>query len=224
MGWQWGFLPARCCCCFQCLEFVVAPCLPRFDATQTSLQVVTLFLCVCGLEFARKRNVLPPRMGYGPEMTAMVRSTWTIAALLFVVSIELVSADCECGYSSRVDGSTSSSREHVFTELTESNFARRHEEDIQADTDWARQEFNWSAQLARGDYGQMFQAQNVELGNQEESLVLTVGSTLVQEMVPNAEIATRRVDMFWGTFRASIKITNVPGTCTAFFWASSRGG
>ncbi|KAK5663978.1 hypothetical protein OQA88_190 [Cercophora sp. LCS_1] len=142
---------------------------------------------------------------------------WISLVLLFVGSIRFVSADCECGYSYRLDRN-SSSREYVFTEATESNFARRHEEDIGDDTDWARQAFNLSAQLARGEYGEMFDVRNIGLGSQEEGLVLTVGSTTVQAMVPVAEIATRRLDMLWGTFRASIKITDVPGTCTAFFW------
>jgi hypothetical protein len=51
-------------------------------------------------------------------------------------------------------------------------------------------------------------------------LQLVVGSSLVQDMVPVAEIDTQRLDFFYGTFRASMKVTDVPGTCAAFFWVS----
>jgi hypothetical protein len=47
-----------------------------------------------------------------------------------------------------------------------------------------------------------------------------VKSDLVDGMVPVAELDTRRLDLFYGTFRASMKVTSVPGTCAAFFWVS----
>jgi hypothetical protein len=40
--------------------------------------------------------------------------------------------------------------------------------------------------------------------------------------VPAAQINSVREDMLWGSYRASIKLTDVPGTCAAFFWVSSN--
>ncbi|KAK3944591.1 concanavalin A-like lectin/glucanase domain-containing protein [Diplogelasinospora grovesii] len=47
---------------------------------------------------------------------------------------------------------------------------------------------------------------------------LVVRKQLVDDMVPVAEIDTQRQDVFYGTFRASMKMTGNPGTCAAFFW------
>lgn len=71
----------------------------------------------------------------------------------------------------------------------------------------------------------MYAVENVVLGGagtDNAGLQLTVGSPLVQDMVPVAEIDTIRTDMFWGTFRASMKLSAVPGTCAAFFWVCLR--
>jgi hypothetical protein len=51
-------------------------------------------------------------------------------------------------------------------------------------------------------------------------LELVVQSELVDGMVPVAELATRRLDLMWGTFRAGMKVSRVGGTCAAFFWVS----
>jgi hypothetical protein len=57
-----------------------------------------------------------------------------------------------------------------------------------------------------------------ERGNR--GLELVVRSELVDGMVPVAELATRRLDLMWGTFRAGMKVSRVGGTCAAFFWVS----
>jgi len=43
-------------------------------------------------------------------------------------------------------------------------------------------------------------------------------------MVPGAEIVSTRTDITYGSFRASIKVSDVPGTCQAFFWVSTSTG
>jgi hypothetical protein len=52
----------------------------------------------------------------------------------------------------------------------------------------------------------------------DRGLELVVRSELVDGMVPVAELATRRLDLMWGTFRAGMRVSRVGGTCAAFFW------
>lgn len=142
--------------------------------------------------------------------------------LLALLLTPLAAADCECGYALTLNAHPAQPAErHVFTELTESNFARLHagDGDVRRNTDWAPQVFNVSAERARGANGEMFSTRNVDmLSGGDGGLRLTVGSELVKGMVPTAEVATRREDMMWGTFRASMRLTGVEGTCAAFFW------
>ncbi|RYP56679.1 hypothetical protein DL771_011713 [Monosporascus sp. 5C6A] len=85
---------------------------------------------------------------------------------------------------------------------------------------------------ARGPYGEAFTLQNVvsdniadvevfnELGEKggDAGAHLVVGSEIVDGMVRTSEIATTDLHFFYGTFRAGIKVTEVAGTCSAFFW------
>lgn len=138
------------------------------------------------------------------------------------------SADCECGYSTTLDVAGDSGGTAVFTDLIESDFTTLT--DLAQDTEWVRQAFNLTRERARGDYGEMFDVGNVVVhsssarGDREKDvpgLGLIVKKDLVDGMVPVAEIDTQRLDLFWGTFRASMKMTNVPGTCAAFFWVGN---
>ena len=144
-----------------------------------------------------------------------------------------VSADCECGYAASIDGAG-----HVFTDLIETDFTRIG--DVSRDTDWVMQEFNLTAERARGGFGEMFALDDITgaheatgggVDNEREGgggeghgggagLRLTVRSRMVGGMVPGAEIDSGRTDLLWGTFRAGMKLTDVPGTCAAFFWVS----
>lgn len=36
--------------------------------------------------------------------------------------------------------------------------------------------------------------------------------------VKTGQVDSERTDMLWGTYRASMKLTAVNGTCAAFFW------
>jgi hypothetical protein len=40
-------------------------------------------------------------------------------------------------------------------------------------------------------------------------------------LVSTAEVDARRLDMFYGSYRASMKLSSVSGTCGAFFWVGS---
>ncbi|RYP30782.1 hypothetical protein DL767_006063 [Monosporascus sp. MG133] len=85
---------------------------------------------------------------------------------------------------------------------------------------------------ARGPYGETFTLQNVVSNNIADINVfnepgekggdagahLVVGSEIVNGMVTTSEIATTDLHFFYGTFRAAIKVTEVAGTCSAFFW------
>ncbi|KAK3494479.1 concanavalin A-like lectin/glucanase domain-containing protein [Neurospora hispaniola] len=141
---------------------------------------------------------------------------------LLVIALALsgqVLADCECGYQS---DNLDSIYQNVFTDLIETNFARMP--DISTNTDWLRQEFNVTKAKARGEYGEMFYIKDdVEyvdnIGNRaSDGLQLIVRQDLIDGMVPVAEVDTARLDLSYGTFRASMKLTTIPGTCAAFFW------
>ncbi|KAK2072335.1 hypothetical protein P8C59_006694 [Phyllachora maydis] len=119
---------------------------------------------------------------------------------------------------------------YVFTDLIEADFTKVV--DISQDTDWERQAFNVTKDAARGEFGEMYDIDDVATnpgagGNinsrtgsngKSAGLELTVPSQLVDGMVPATEMDTSRLDVWWGTFRASMKMTSVPGTCAAFFW------
>jgi len=149
-----------------------------------------------------------------------------LAALVSLATI--VSADCECGYATTIDD-----KHYTFTDLIETDFA--HLSDISTNTDWIRQAFNITSDKARGSFGEMFAVQNiytnpnpsnvrVEDGNgsdgQPAGLQLIVKAAQVEDMVPVAEIDTNRTDVIFGSFRTGLKLTDVPGTCSAFFWVS----
>ncbi|KAK4039208.1 concanavalin A-like lectin/glucanase domain-containing protein [Parachaetomium inaequale] len=165
-----------------------------------------------------------------------IHSTITFVLLLLLCCCfcpPLALADCECGYLATVDGGS----EHaLFTDLLETNFARLANDDtnqngnndnngISQDTDWAPQAFNLTRERARGVYGEMFAVENVRYHHHdaedhagEGGLELVVRSEVVDGMVSGAELDTERLDLWWGTFRAVVKVPGVGGSCAAFFW------
>lgn len=52
----------------------------------------------------------------------------------------------------------------------------------------------------------------------DPGLQLWVSSTRVDDLVPMAELVSQDKTMIYGSFRIGMKITKVPGTCSAFFW------
>ncbi|KAL7814906.1 family 16 glycoside hydrolase [Trichoderma aethiopicum] len=158
-------------------------------------------------------------------------------ALLLALMSCLVAADCECGFAQDFpadgagggDGNMGTDGRLLFTNMMESKFFELR--NISQDGNWKRQQYNVSARAGRGEYGKTFGIQNVYTlaadGHGEnvdadagpgEGIALVVGSTLVDEAIPTAELASARKDMFFGSYRAGMKLTPVNGTCAAFFW------
>lgn len=166
-----------------------------------------------------------------PHAPVMIRHfcAWTAVTVLLLSSlVKWVNADCECGYSQSINGTS-----YVFTDLLESDFL--HLANISLDTDWRRQGFNITSAVARGPYGESFQISQVVsnplvnnssytgpsvLGG-DAGLQLYVGGGIPSDgLVPVAEVNSVREDMLWGSYRAAMKLTITPGTCGAFFWVS----
>ncbi|KAI1505516.1 glycoside hydrolase family 16 protein [Biscogniauxia marginata] len=159
-----------------------------------------------------------------------IASRWVVGSLPILLSP--VWADCECGYSITTG---SDNTQHVFTDLLESDFVHL---DVTGDTTeygkygWAPQVFNVSMRAARGTYGQAFVAGDETSSNTADNnvftgpgskggdagLQLTVKSEILDNMVQSSELATTDLSYFYGTFRAGIKVTDISGTCSAFFW------
>lgn len=142
-------------------------------------------------------------------------------------------ADCECGYSSSIGDSV---EPYIFTDLIESDFL--HISNISLDTDWRRQQFNMSAAAGRGPYGMNYSIEQVasnpildgntwsgngEFGNDPGVQLTVSGGVPADGFVQTAEMDSAREDLLWGTYRAAMKLTLTPGTCSAFFWVSYFG-
>ncbi|PNY24243.1 Beta-glucanase [Tolypocladium capitatum] len=130
----------------------------------------------------------------------------------------LAAAVCECGYSAK--GPQEADGPWFFTDVVESDFTKITT--ISQDKDWVRQQFNVSAKDGRGQYGKTFGLDNIVSGPKASGasaagLDLRVG-TLNNDAVPGAEIDSARMDMHWGSYRTGMKLTNINGTCAAFFW------
>lgn len=152
----------------------------------------------------------------GPNLPSLISS-------LLLFSPHLALADCECGYRMNVNttnanSSSDSTAQYVLTDLIETNFANIS--DIAKNTDWVRQAFNTSATQARGTYGQMTAVDNVN-STEGTGLEITVQAGTTNGMVQGGEIDTARLDVFYGTFRSSMRLTDVSGTVSAFFWVRS---
>lgn len=133
----------------------------------------------------------------------------------------LVAADCECGYA------TNSGL--VFAHLFESDFS--YVNYLDGDKGWAPQAFNRTAAAARGKYGQSFTTANVlssikgdgDGDPDDAGLHLVVDSQLVDGAVRNGEIDSTE-SFFYGSYRVGMKVTDVAGTCSAFFWVRGPAG
>ncbi|KAK9421210.1 putative GH16 domain-containing protein [Seiridium unicorne] len=154
----------------------------------------------------------------------------TLTTLLGLDIVGHVTADCECGYSITTGDDLST---EVFTDILESDFV--HIDYRRSDNKkkiWATQVYKSNATAARSVYGEWFTTSNVE-GNtiadmhtwtedgpdrRDAGLELRVGSVVADGMVQNGQVATTDEEYFHGSYRASIKVSAVEGTCMAFFW------
>ena len=141
---------------------------------------------------------------------------------VFLSTCPLIRADCECGYSLN---ST------LYTDLLETDFL--HLPNITTDTDWQPQNYTVTPAAARGPYGKNASLANVAanpLRSQNDwtgtgvnggdgGLQLFVRGGVPEDgLIPMAEVATKRGDLWFGTFRVGMKVTGTKGTCGAFFW------
>ncbi|XEV05592.1 hypothetical protein FSHL1_010879 [Fusarium sambucinum] len=146
----------------------------------------------------------------------MIASLCALAAVL-----SLVTGTCDCGYSIQ---DPKGEGVIVFMDRLETDFGQL--QTISQSHDWVAQKFTVSAEDGRGNYSKAFEPTNVaiqathpqghpDLGHGVE---LRVGSTISNDTIPGSEIDTKRMDLHWGSFRAGMKLTDVKGTCAAFFW------
>ncbi|KAJ8127698.1 hypothetical protein O1611_g5938 [Lasiodiplodia mahajangana] len=157
-------------------------------------------------------------------------SHWIFAVLPLLLGA--ATGDCECGYSITAGGDDT---QYIFTDLHETDFIHidvTGNGEGEASHGWAPQGYNISSQASRGPFGESFTVKNVmsninkdpkEFGGRgtlgsDAGLLLVVRDVPQEDRVPVAEISTTDLNYFYGTFRAGIKITDVPGTCSAFFW------
>ncbi|KAL6862118.1 family 16 glycoside hydrolase [Trichoderma novae-zelandiae] len=164
-----------------------------------------------------------------------LRGLGPLLALLLALTSCLVAADCECGFVQDLPadeaggGDGTEDGRLLFTNMMESKFFELR--NISRDSAWKRQQYNVSARAGRGEYGKAFALKNVYTiapdGDGEsldsdagpsDGIALVVGSTLVDEAIPVAELTSARADMYFGSYRAGMKLTPVNGTCAAFFW------
>lgn len=148
------------------------------------------------------------------------RAIMRLSQALTAVFVTTARAACECGY--QVTGDRG--EPWIFTQALESDFTKLS--DLSEDSEWIRQQFNVTAEAGHGKYGKTFslanitpQSSNPTLENDDGGgIELHVGSQVNDGSITVAEIDTARLDLFWGSYRAGIKVTNVEGTCGAFFW------
>ena len=145
------------------------------------------------------------------------------AFLLTSHQIKHAFAKCECGY---MINNT------LYTDALETDFLHRN--NIAKNLDWQIQNYTVPSELARGPYGKNASLDNVVANPLKDKNAWTGEAVKGGEaglqlfvraidwgpggLVPMAELATVRNDILYGSFRASIKVTGVSGTCGAFFW------
>ncbi|KAH7201866.1 hypothetical protein ACKRZS_011014 [Fusarium odoratissimum] len=135
-----------------------------------------------------------------------------------LVTARLVSGACECGYSIKNPQGDSPI---VFTDRLETKFSQLH--NISEGHDWVAQNFSVSAADGRGNFSKAFLPTNVNTrgtkSGDDSGLELRVRSVVNKDdAIPSSEVDTARLDLHWGSFRAGMKLTDVKGTCAAFFW------
>ncbi len=119
---------------------------------------------------------------------------------------------CNCGFSTNVNG-----KNVVFTEAFETDF--RHVTDLKPSA-WRPQTYNNTPEASHGPYGRLYSNATTlaTTFGSDAGLQLIVSSSIVGSLVPSAEVATKRNDFFYGTYRVGMKLSNEPGTCAAFYW------
>ena len=157
------------------------------------------------------------------SLTNLLRAFLLPVLLHLLFSPQPTTAACACGY--RVDN-------HLYTTLLETDFL--HLKALSEDTPWQPQSYTVTPALARGPYGKNASRENIVpnplndkddwegkgVGDGDAGLQLFVRAIEGGQggLVRMAEIVSKRNDILYGSFRAMIKFTDIPGTCGAFFW------
>ena len=132
----------------------------------------------------------------------------------------LVRSNCECGYVVE---------NNLYTDLLETDFV--HADAVTGD--WQAQEYKVTAEASRGQYGKHASPANVvpnptkrkddwsgpgTKGGDAGVKLIVRGGAPPDKLIPIAELVSRREDLYYGSYRAAMKLTAVNGTCGAFFW------
>ncbi|KAI1267242.1 glycoside hydrolase, family 16 [Xylariaceae sp. FL1019] len=154
---------------------------------------------------------------------------WVWILGIFSLLYQFTIGDCECGYSIYQDAKGAPL---IFTDLMETDFVHVDITTGGGGRAWSPQGYNRSSGAARGPYGESYAVDNIlsnviadpKVFSGSGNLGLDAGLRLVvrgatqDNMVSVAETATTGLDYSYGTFRVGMKTTDVPGTCSAFFW------
>ncbi|KAI4115249.1 MAG: hypothetical protein LQ338_007885 [Usnochroma carphineum] len=152
-------------------------------------------------------------------MFPFMRTASLLSTLLFASTAW---ADCECGYT--VNGT-------LYTDLVESDFL--HMKDIN-ESGWVPQSYTVDPTMARGPFGKDASPKQIAFnplksrydwagdgingGDAGAQIFVRGGDPGQGGLIPMGEMDTNRTDMLYGSFRAGVKLTGIPGTCGAFFW------
>ncbi|KAF2734078.1 concanavalin A-like lectin/glucanase [Polyplosphaeria fusca] len=158
----------------------------------------------------------------------MLRDAVAAMPWLVLAMSRLANANCECGYSVN---KTSDPSFAVYTNLLENDFLHIKTDNV-TEFGWRAQEYNVSAEDARGPYGKEFFIENIETNPLKDAnawtgdsdhggdagLQLWVRGDHSHGYVSGAEMATVRNDTLYGSYRIGMKLSAESGTCGAFFW------
>lgn len=145
-----------------------------------------------------------------------------------LITLSTANAACECGYSVN---KTTDQNYQLFTEMQENDFLHTDTDNLTS-VGWHPQGYNISAKAARGPYGKSMQLDNLVTNPFKNSsawsgdsqhggdagLQLWVRSGHTDNYISGAEMASDSSDALLGSFRIGMKMSNVSGTCGAFFF------
>lgn len=130
----------------------------------------------------------------------------------------LTNSACECGYV--VD-------DQLYTDLMVTDFLRS----ATIPAEWQPQNYTVPQSESRGPYGKVASPENIVLnplkrsggrGSDAGLQMIVRGGTPRGGFIPMAELATVRNDFLYGSFRAGMKHTGIPGTCSTIFWVCKK--
>lgn len=195
-------------------------------------------------------GIQPNRGSIGILLSAIMTVKGLKNALVALLAASIatgVKADCECGYSTHVGNSKKAT---VFTELLETDFSRTNDltkngewmlptfnvtkEQTHGAFGLTFRPGNVMALANKGQSSARSVPEKDDKSNKADkhknsdktptvkdaALQLHVSGKLDEDMVSVAEIDSRGADLQYGSYRTSMQLTDVPGTCAAFMWVS----